>query len=154
MLDVRQGGGVSSPITDRLREVYERHCATTEGAVATYIPELRRVDPDLFGVAVAIVDGQVYEIGDSRHEFTIQSVSKAFTFGLALKDHGRDVLLQRVGVEPTGDPFNAIVLDERNNRPPNPMVNAGAIAVTGPPPPAATVLPPPTIVMSGGGRDA
>jgi glutaminase len=80
---------------------------------------------------VAIVDGHVYEVGDSRSTFTIQSVSKAFMYGLALEDHGPDVLLKRVGVEPTGDPFNAIVLDEEANRPPNPMVNAGAIAVTG-----------------------
>ena len=121
----------SSPIDVLIRTVYDRHLGERDGAVATYIPELAGVDPDLFGIAVAIVDGHVYEVGDSRHPFTIQSVSKAFTFGVALQDHGRDVLLQRVGVEPTGDPFNAIVLDEVANRPRNPMVNAGAIAVTG-----------------------
>ncbi|MCU1360756.1 MAG: putative glutaminase [Ilumatobacteraceae bacterium] len=123
--------GRTSPIAEHLNAVYERYRNTLHGHVATYIPELARVDPDRFGIAMAIVDGHVYEVGDSRHEFTIQSVSKAFTFGLALRDHGRDSLLSRVGVEPTGDPFNAIVLDEVANRPPNPMVNAGAIAVTG-----------------------
>jgi glutaminase len=123
--------GARSPVDAHLRAVYERHVGARDGDVATYIPELARVDPDLFGIAVAIVDGHVYEIGDSRHAFTIQSVSKAFMFGLALQDHGRDALVARVGVEPTGDPFNAIVLDEAANRPPNPMVNAGAIAVTG-----------------------
>ncbi|MEO5840394.1 MAG: glutaminase A [Acidimicrobiales bacterium] len=121
----------SSPVDVHLREVYERYVDFHEGAVATYIPELARVDPNLFGIAVAIVDGRVYEVGDSRHEFTIQSVSKAFTFGVALQDHGREVLMQRVGVEPTGDAFNSIILDEAANRPFNPMVNAGAIAVTG-----------------------
>lgn len=121
----------TSPIAARLSAVHERHRDNTAGAVADYIPELAKVDPDQFGIAIAMVDGQVYEIGDSRAEFTIQSVSKAFTFGLALRDHGRDHLLGRVGVEPTGDPFNSIVLDEEGNRPPNPMVNAGAIAVTG-----------------------
>jgi glutaminase len=120
-----------SPIDVHLQTVYDRHLDARDGEVATYIPELAAVDPDLFGIAVAIVDGHVYEIGESRRTFTIQSVSKAFTFGLALQDHGRDVMLRRVGVEPTGDPFNAIVLDEAGNRPRNPMVNAGAIAVTG-----------------------
>jgi glutaminase len=123
--------GDRSPIDAHLRAVYDRHVGVRDGEVATYIPELARVDPELFGIAVAIVDGHIYEVGDSRQTFTIQSVSKAFTFGLALQDHGRDALVARVGVEPTGDPFNAIVLDEAANRPPNPMVNAGAIAVTG-----------------------
>lgn len=121
----------ASPILDRLQSLHDRHRDDRSGQVADYIPELARVDPDAFGIAVAVVDGQVYEVGDSRHEFTIQSVSKAFIFGLALQDHGREALLSRVGVEPTGDPFNSIVLDEVGNRPPNPMVNAGAIAVTG-----------------------
>lgn len=121
----------ASPIAARLEAVHARHRHNDGGVVADYIPELATVDPDLFGIAVAMADGQVYEVGDSRAEFTIQSVSKAFNFGLALRDHGRDELLARVGVEPTGDPFNSIVLDEAGNRPPNPMVNAGAIAVTG-----------------------
>ena len=121
----------TSPVAAHLRAVYEHHLPNRSGVVADYIPELAKVEPDLFGIAIALVDGHVYEVGDSRHEFTIQSVSKAFTFGLALEDHGRSELLRRVGVEPTGDPFNSIVLDEDGNRPPNPMVNAGAIAVTG-----------------------
>lgn len=122
---------MTSPIERHLRELHERYLHVLDGEVATYIPELARVDPDLFGIAIAVVDGHVYQVGDSRHRFTIQSVSKAFVYGLALQDHGQDTLLERVGVEPTGDPFNAIVLDETHNRPPNPMVNAGAIAVTG-----------------------
>jgi glutaminase len=76
------------------------------------------------------VDGQIYEVGDFEQLFTIQSISKVFVQGLALEDHGRDYLLTRVGVEPTGDAFNAIVLDEQSKRPYNPMVNAGAIATT------------------------
>lgn len=124
------GAPAASPITAVLAQLHERLGAVHDGEVATYIPELARVDPDRFGIAVAMADGTVYEVGDSRHPFTIQSVSKAFTFGLALRDHGRERLLEMVGVEPTGDPFNAIELDEVHNRPPNPMVNAGAIAVT------------------------
>lgn len=121
----------TSPVARVLHEVHAQLLDDTSGAVATYIPELADCDPDQFGIAIALTDGHVYEVGDSRCEFTIQSVSKAFAFGLALHEHGREELLRRVGVEPTGDAFNSIVLDDEGNRPPNPMVNAGAIAVTG-----------------------
>jgi glutaminase len=77
------------------------------------------------------VDGQVYEVGDYEQLFTIQSISKAFVYGLALEEHGRDYVLTKVGVEPTGDAFNSIIqLEESSKRPYNPMVNAGAIATT------------------------
>lgn len=101
-----------------------------EGAVAKYIPELAKVSPDLFSICIVTVDGQVYKVGDWEQFFTIQSISKVFAYGLALEDHGRDYILTRVGVEPTGDAFNAIILDEQSKRPYNPMVNAGAIATT------------------------
>ena len=122
--------GVTSPILDLLKEVYEKYRALDEGELATYIPELAKVDPNHFGIAIVTLDGHVYEVGDARCDFTIQSISKPLIYGLALQDHGRDVVLKRIGVEPSGDPFNAIVFDERNNRPFNPMVNAGAIAAT------------------------
>jgi glutaminase len=96
----------------------------------TYIPELGRADPDWFGISVVTADGHVYEVGDTDVDFTIQSISKPFVFGMALEDRGRDEVLRRVGVEPSGNPFNAIVVDDRN-RPFNPMVNAGAIVATG-----------------------
>jgi glutaminase len=99
-----------------------------EGDVASYIPELTLVDPDRFGIAVATVDGHVYGAGDDEQEFTIQSISKPFVYGMALDERGEVDVLQRVGVEPSGDAFNSIVMDEVHNRPLNPMVNAGAIA--------------------------
>jgi glutaminase len=99
--------------------------------VATYIPELANVDPDTFGICVATIDGHVYEVGDSRHPFTIQSISKPFVYGLALDDHGPAAMARKVGVEPSGDAFNAISLHEDDGRPLNPMINAGAIATTG-----------------------
>jgi glutaminase len=102
-----------------------------EGALAGYIPELAAVDPEKFGIAIATVDGKLYTVGDAEHPFTIQSVSKAFVYCLALELVGRDTVLQRVGVEPSGDAFNAIVFDPNTNRPFNPMVNAGAITVAG-----------------------
>lgn len=120
-----------SAITACLAELHEAYRHENGGALADYIPELTKVDPSLFGIALMTVDGQPYSVGDSRALFTIQSISKAFVYGLALEDHGLEGVLARVGVEPSGDAFNAIVFDEKTNRPFNPMVNAGAIATTG-----------------------
>uniref|UniRef100_B8HTA8 Glutaminase n=1 Tax=Cyanothece sp. (strain PCC 7425 / ATCC 29141) TaxID=395961 RepID=B8HTA8_CYAP4 len=117
-------------LQDYLEALHRKYQPLREGKVASYIPELAKVDPDLFAIALVTVDGQIYEMGDVEHIFTIQSISKVFMHGLALEDHGREYLLTRVGVEPTGDAFNAIVLDEQSKRPYNPMVNAGAIATT------------------------
>jgi len=119
-----------SPVLDYLRRLLDEYREVEDGEVATYIPELGRADPDWFGICVVTADGHVYEVGDTALEFTIQSISKPFVFGMALEDQGRDVVLERVGVEPSGNPFNAIVVDDRN-RPFNPMVNAGAIVATG-----------------------
>ena len=113
-----------------LESLHQKYQPLREGKVADYIPELAKANPDWFSICVATVDGQVYEVGDADQMFTIQSISKVFVHGLALEDHGRDYLLQKVGVEPTGDAFNAIILDEQSKRPYNPMVNAGAIATT------------------------
>jgi glutaminase len=118
-------------IADVLKATHARHLPNREGALADYIPELAAVNPDHFGIAVAAVDGSVHEIGDTNQPFTIQSVSKAFVYCLALELVGRDAVLARVGVEPSGDAFNAIVFDPRTNLPFNPMMNAGAIAVSG-----------------------
>ncbi len=100
------------------------------GEPASYIPELANVDPDAFAITSVTVDGQSTAIGDHDHAFTIQSISKLLLYGLALETHGRDAVLRRAGVAPTGDPFNAIELDETLHRAPNPMVNSGAIAMT------------------------
>jgi hypothetical protein len=119
----------AAPIEDYLAKLHRRISKTTGGTVANYIPELGKADPNLFGIALATIDGQLYATGDTDRTFTIQSVSKPFMYGHALDEHGRDFVLRHVGVEPTGEVFNSIVLDEVANRPFNPMVNAGAIAV-------------------------
>ncbi len=124
------GGGDDAPIKAFLRELYDAYAPVTEGEVASYIPELAKTDPDLFGICVATSDGRIFEVGASRQKFTIQSASKPFTYGLALDMVGATAVHERVGVEPTGDSFNSIVL-EADGRPFNPMVNAGAIAVAG-----------------------
>ncbi|WP_336802067.1 glutaminase A [Kaistia sp. MMO-174] len=119
----------SGLVSDYLAELHFRISHLSGGAVASYIPELAKADPKLCGIAIATIDGKTYSAGDADVEFTIQSVSKPFVYGYALERHGREAILQRVGVEPTGEAFNSIVLDEVHNRPFNPMVNAGAIAI-------------------------
>jgi len=121
---------VSSTLQSFLNDLHLKYKLLCDGAVANYIPELAKVNPDLFSICAITVDGQVHEVGDYHQLFTIQSISKVFVYGMALEEHGRDYVLTRVGVEPTGDAFNSIVLDERSKRPYNPMVNAGAIATT------------------------
>jgi glutaminase len=123
---------MTHPIQSLIETIYTKYKSCDEGHVATYIPELAKAQPDWFSICVMTIDGEVFEVGDVDRRFTIQSISKVFTYGMALEDRGCDVLLSRVGVEPTGDPFNSIIrLDENSKRPDNPMVNAGAIATTG-----------------------
>jgi glutaminase len=99
------------------------------GAVAAYIPELGKVDPAKFGIAVALNDGPVLTAGDALEPFSIQSISKVFSLTLAL-GHVGDALWRRVGREPSGNPFNSIVqLERENGIPRNPFINAGAIVV-------------------------
>src|SRR6266853_2811804 len=121
----------SSPILDYLQELHKTYAGLLEGTVATYIPELAKADPKWFGVALVTTSGAVYEVGDSRKAFTLQSISKPFVYGLALEDNTRAEVQAKVGVEPTGDAFNAISLDPGTGRPRNPMINAGAIAAAG-----------------------
>jgi glutaminase len=132
-VDKADAGAASSRaselVADYLAELHFRISRISGGSVANYIPELAKADPKLCGIAIATIDGKTYTAGDADHEFTIQSVSKPFVYGYALELHGREAILQRVGVEPTGEAFNSIILDEVHNRPFNPMVNAGAIAI-------------------------
>lgn len=99
-----------------------------DGELADYIPELSRVDPDGFGVSLSSSDGYVYESGDATVEFTIQSISKPFTYALALDMSGQQAVDAKIGVEPSGEAFNEISVDSVTKRPKNPMINAGAIA--------------------------
>src|SRR6266849_5418019 len=89
-----------SPVLDYLRQLHRAHAGVADGKVATYIPELAKADPDWFGICLVTANGAIYEAGDSGQPFTIQSISKPFIYGLALEDHGREVVLQKVGVEP------------------------------------------------------
>src|SRR3954471_9772400 len=118
------------PLQQFLATCHTDFLSNHDGAVANYIPELGKADPAHFGISLATLDGHVYEVGDSRVPFTIQSMSKPFVFALALDALGSDAVERVIGVEPSGDPFNSIRLNAANH-PFNPMVNAGAIACSG-----------------------
>ncbi|WP_190130717.1 glutaminase [Streptomyces mashuensis] len=100
------------------------------GQVADYIPALAEVDIARFGMAVADIDGGVYGVGDWQRPFSVQSISKAFGLALVLAEGG-DKIWDRVGTEPSGNPFNSLVqLEYENGIPRNPFINAGALVVT------------------------
>lgn len=121
---------VPSPIQAYLEHLHVECSKLQDGQVASYIPELSKADPNWFGICLATTDGRVYEVGDTRLPFTIQSISKPFVYGIALEDRGIDSVLRKIGVEPTGDAFNSISLAPESGCPFNPMINAGAIATT------------------------
>lgn len=104
---------------------------TAQGNVASYIPALGNTDPSKLGIAVYDNEGNLYEAGDSSTKFTIQSVSKPLVFLLALIDQGEEKVFSKVGMEPTGDPFNSIIRLETfdKHKPLNPFINAGAISI-------------------------
>jgi glutaminase len=120
----------TSPLHRFLIRCHAEFQKDDSGAMADYIPELKKANPNHFGVSLATIDGHVYEVGASDVLFTIQSISKAFVFALALELLGAEKVEAVIGVEPSGDAFNSIRL-RPDNRPFNPMVNSGAIACSG-----------------------
>ena len=118
------------PFNARLQRLHAELSPITSGELASYIPELSRADPNSFGLAITTVDGDSLSAGEAQQEFSIQSVSKPFVYAMALLDKGEDFVLEHVGIEPTGDPFNAVTLSESTGKPLNPMVNAGAIVTS------------------------
>ncbi|AWB96358.1 glutaminase A [Agromyces badenianii] len=123
-------GQLRDPVRHMLESVLDDVRALSTGAVASYIPELAMVDPERLGAALVSTHGVVHETGDSDAEFTIQSVSKPFVFALAVDALGLAEVTRHVGLEPSGEPFNAISLEATSGRPLNPMINAGAIVTT------------------------
>ena len=121
---------MQSPVDTYLADLHARLAETTRGALATYIPELAKADPNAFAICVATTDGALYTVGDSDATFTLQSISKPFVYATALADRGHDFVATKVGVEPSGDAFNSISLHAQTGAPFNPMINAGAIATT------------------------
>ena len=114
-----------------VESAYRRCREIQDGSVADYIPVLAQADPNLFGLCVTGVDGEIQSAGDCSAEFSIQSISKPFVYALVCEAFGHDAVRDRIGVNNTGLPFNSVIAIELNDgHPMNPMVNAGAIATT------------------------
>ncbi|MCF2570747.1 glutaminase A [Brevibacterium sp. UCMA 11754] len=120
---------MESPIQQYLEELLNEVSGNLMGTPYSIHPAGGAPDPQDFGICLATVDGHVYSVGASDKSFSIQSISKPFSYGLALADHGIDAVDEKVDVEPSGDPFNEISLAPGTGRPANAMINAGALAV-------------------------
>ncbi|MFA7497789.1 MAG: glutaminase A [Leucobacter sp.] len=131
---------MDSPILDYLREVHAELSGLTGGtAYDTSLGDAAH--PENFGIALATADGYVYEVGATDREFSLQSLSKPLSYGLALADLGAEVVDSKVDVEPSGEAFNELSLDEGSGKPTNAMINAGALAVS-------------SLIKGSGGRSA
>lgn len=125
----RRKGDDRSPIAVLLDNLYSKYKDCQEGELASYIPELSKVEADSFAISLVTTNGETHTVGNNDQTFSILSCSKPFVYGLALEQHGKDAVQERVGVEPTGDRFDSIIKLDASNRPHNPMINAGAIVV-------------------------
>jgi glutaminase len=129
-IDIPAVGVAASPVQRYLESLHADYAGVDDGVVATYIPELGKADPAWFALCVVTVDGHVYAAGDADQAFSIQSVSKPFTAALVMAQQGPQAIHDKIGVEPTGLPFNSRMAIELypKQRSVNPLVNAGAIA--------------------------
>ena len=121
----------SEEINTALKNAYDKYKDLQEGANADYIPALAEVDPNLFGIALITVDGEVFTMGDVTTEVSIQSISKVFTMARVIQDSGPEVISAAMGVDATGQVFNSIVaIEQYQGSEMNAMVNPGAITAT------------------------
>jgi glutaminase len=107
-------------------KIYKKVSANKKGRVANYIPQLARMNPDLFSVSVCTIDGQFYSVGDTNTSFSVQSICKPINYCLIQMEHGEEMVHQYIGKEPSGHRFNILRLN-KNNLPHNPFINAGGI---------------------------
>lgn len=114
-----------------ISQSYQDNKILSEGENASYIPYLASVPSTLFGLAIVTATGEVYSAGDSEFEFAIESISKVFTMALAMEQTGAQTFREKIGADPTGEPFNSVIaLELHGDKPLSPLVNAGAIAST------------------------
>ena len=119
------------PVAVAVDAAFEKFRGLAEGKNADYIPALAKVDPKLYGIAVVTVDGKRYARGDVTAPFSIQSISKVFTLASVLETAGPQAVLEKIGVDATGQVFNSIVaIEQHRGKEMNPFVNPGAIATT------------------------
>lgn len=114
-----------------LNEIFSKYRLDLTGEVSKAFPALNDVDPDSFAITAVTTKGEVFSLGDHSLEFTIQSISKAFSFAMVLEQHGDIFIESKVGMEPTGEDYDSIIKLDDKNRPFNPMVNSGAIVTSG-----------------------
>jgi len=118
-------------IDQLLTRIHDQTKGGIHGDCYNIAPDVFTVNPDAHAICITTVDGRRFAAGNSDVLFLIQSISKIFAYGLALEDHGREVVLQNVDVEPSGNPYDGIIrLEQRSKRPHNPMVNTGGIATS------------------------
>jgi glutaminase len=134
-IGVAQSRSPVAPRDDQVKavvnEAYTTYKSDTSGKNADYIPYLAHVDSKLFGIAIVTTDNKSYTLGDLTYAFSIQSISKVFTLALAIEELGVDKVLDRIGSEPTGRPFNSVLaVVDMPSHTGNPLVNAGAIGTT------------------------
>jgi len=119
------------PVAAAVDAAWEKYRGLDEGKNADYIPALAKVDPKLFGIVLVTADGKVFQRGDVMAPFSIQSISKVFTLASVLETSGPKAVLEKIGVDATGQVFNSIVaIEQHRGREMNPFVNPGAIATT------------------------
>ena len=119
------------PYQAAVDDAWEKYRTLDEGKNADYIPALAKVDSKLFGIALVTVDGKTFKKGDVEARFSIQSISKVFTLASVLETAGAKAVLEKLGVDATGQVFNSIVaIEQMKGREMNPFVNPGAIATT------------------------
>jgi glutaminase len=118
-------------IAEAVAAAHVKHRKNRRGKNAGYIPALAEVDPGLFGICVATVDGETFSAGDAGCQFALESISKVFTAALAMEQVGQREFHRKVGADPTGEAFNSVLaLELHNDKPNSPMVNAGAMTAT------------------------
>jgi glutaminase len=111
------------------QEAYDKYKGDTRGKNADYIPELAKVDANLFGVAIVTTDNRSVAVGDTKTPFSIQSIAKVFSLALAMEEQGPDKVFEKIGSEPTGRAFNSpVAVVDMPTHTGNPLVNAGAIS--------------------------
>lgn len=116
-------------IKEAVSEAYEQFKSNGDGKNADYIPYLANIDKNLFGISVCLLNGDIIELGDSEYRFGIESVSKVHTAILAMRQYGAQKVLDMIGADATGLPFNSIMaILLENDHPSTPLVNSGAIA--------------------------
>lgn len=112
-----------------IEQAHQKYKSNNDGKVADYIPALATYSPNNFAITIATVDGKIYQVGDVNKPFPMESLSKVFTMALAMEQHGPQVVLDKLGANATGLPFNSgLAVELTKGAPENPLVNAGAMS--------------------------